>query len=89
MKAVTSLILAAGLATAVTANANEVSSAGGAMALCKAEAQAAHSDYVSSKSKRIKQNRKGYQIKMRVRLADKSINANCNVAKDGTVAYGV
>lgn len=88
MKTLPTLMLAVGLSSGVSAYAADSVTAGGAIALCKTEAQAAHSDYVSSRSKRIKQVRSGYRIKMRVRLEDRSINANCEVAKDGTVNYG-
>ncbi len=87
MKAVPKLVLAATLCLAGHAHA-DVKTAGGAMALCKTEAQNTHSNYVSSKSKQIKQTRSGFRIKMRVRLEDKSISSNCEVAKDGTVKYG-
>jgi len=88
MKAISTLILATGVAFSGQALAAEKISAGKAMSLCKAEAISAHSDYVSSKSKRIKQVRTGFKVSMRVRLAEKTINANCEVAKDGTVNYG-
>lgn len=88
MKAISTLILATGVAFGGQALAGDKLTGGKAMSLCKAEAIAAHSDYVSSKSKRIKQTRDGYSISMRIRLDETTINADCAVAKDGTVTYG-
>lgn len=88
MKSLISLLLVAGVFYALVANASEVDKPGQAMTLCKAEAMASHADYQSSKSKRIRQTRDGYKLKMRVRLEDRTVNANCVVSRDGTVTYG-
>lgn len=87
MKSLISLLLVAGVFYVAVANAAEVSKPGQAMTLCKAEAMASHPDYQSSKSKRIRQTREGYKLKMRVRLEDETINASCIVNRDGTVTY--
>lgn len=89
MKIITNLAVASSLFVAGSASvaAAEVETAGSAISLCKEQAIATHSDYVSSKSKRIKQTRDGYRVNLRVVLADKSINSKCEVSRDGTVEY--
>lgn len=87
MKFLTNLAVATSLLAAGSASAAEVETAGSAISLCKEQAIATHSDYVSSKSKRIKQTRDGYRVNLRVVLADKSINSKCEVSRDGTVEY--
>lgn len=87
MKFLTNLAVATSLLAAGNASAAEVETAGSAISLCKEQAIATHSDYVSSKSKRIKQTRDGYRVNLRVVLADKSINSKCEVSRDGTVEY--
>ena len=62
-------------------------SAGKAVSLCKAEAQAQNENFVSSKMKRIKDSRAGYKVKLRVVLDDKTISSDCVVARDGSVEY--
>jgi hypothetical protein len=87
MKSLISLIIVATLFYSLVTLAAEVRKPGQAMSLCKAEAMASHENYLSSKSKRIRQTRNGFELKLRVRLDDKTINANCDVSRDGNVLY--
>lgn len=86
MKSLISLLIITGTLFGATAHAEKLT-AGKAISLCRAEAIASHSDYKSSKSKRIKQLRGGFKLKLQVRLADKSITSNCAVNKSGEVTY--
>lgn len=87
MKSLISILLLASVFYAGVTQAKEVTSAGQAISLCKAQAIENNDDYVSSKSKRIKETRSGYKLKLKVTLADSTVSSNCVVGKDGTITY--
>ena len=87
MKTLMSILLIAGMLYTGISNAATVSSAGQAMSLCRAEAQAQNDNYVSSKSAQIKRVRTGFRMKLRVVLEDGSTRANCEVGRDGSIKY--
>lgn len=80
-------ILVAGLFS-ISAHA-QVESAGAAVSLCKAEAAKQHSDITNIKSKRIKESRSGYKVKLSVKAGGEKMKATCKVARDGEVTYAV
>lgn len=87
MKTLMSILFIAGMFSTGISNAATVSSAGQAMSICKAEAQAQNDNYVSSKSAQIKRVRTGFRMKLRVVLEDGSTRANCEVGRDGRIKY--
>ena len=87
MKTLMSILFIAGIFYTGISNAATVSSAGQAMSLCKAEAQAQNNNYVSSKSAQIKRIRSGFRMKLRVVLEDGSARAKCEVDRDGSIKY--
>jgi hypothetical protein len=87
MKTLMSILFIAGIFYTGISSAATVNSAGQAMSLCKAEAQAQNDNYVSSKSAQIKRIRTGFRMKLRVVLDDGSARAKCEVGRDGTVNY--
>lgn len=89
MKTLLSILTIATLLFIGTTQAAQVTSAGQAISLCKAEAQAQHADYRRSKSQKIKQVRGGYKVNLKVSLADSSVRTVCNVSKDGTLVYAL
>lgn len=85
MKSSLITILIAGLFS-ISAYA-QVETAGAAVSLCKAEAAKQHSDITNIKSKRIKETRSGYKVKLSVKAGGEKIKANCKVTRDGEIAY--
>lgn len=87
MKPLINSLLAASLLVAANAQASNVKTAGQALTLCKSEAATAHPGYKRSVSKKIRQNRSGFKLNMRVITEEGSERAICEVAKDGSVSY--
>lgn len=84
---ITTALLSASLLLAIPAQAAAVKTAGQAMSLCKNHAQETHEGYLRSKSKKIKQTRSGYTIKLKVISESGSELIQCSVAKDGGLDY--
>ena len=87
MKILSSTLLAAMLLVASNAHAADIKTAGQALTLCKAQAETAHPGYKRSMSKKIRQNRAGFKLNLKVITANGSENTICEVAKDGEVTY--
>lgn len=88
MKTITNAaVLSMALLLAGPANAANVKTAGKAVTLCKTFAQETHEGYLRSKSKKIKETRSGYKVKLKVVSEAGSEIVKCSVAKDGTVDY--
>lgn len=87
MKALIKSILIISLLSVSVVGAQEVTSAGAAVSLCRVEAMTKNTDFVRSKATRIKETRSGFIIKLKVYLADSSITSNCEIDRDGSIEY--
>lgn len=87
MKRLSTSLIAASMLIAANTQAAAVKTAGQALTLCKSHAAAEHTGYKRSISKKIRQNRAGFKLNMRIMTDEGSLNTVCKVAKDGTVSY--
>ena len=87
MRILTNTLLAASIALASSANAADIKTAGQALTLCKAQAEEAHPGYRRAVSKKIRQNRDGFKLNLKVLTEEGSVSTVCEVAKDGAVTY--
>ncbi|MFT5573153.1 MAG: hypothetical protein ACI9FR_002086 [Cryomorphaceae bacterium] len=87
MKIFTNTLLAASIVVVSSANAADIKTAGQALTLCKAQAEQAHPGYRRATSKKIRQNRAGFKLNLKVLTEEGSISTVCEVAKDGVVTY--
>lgn len=89
MKNIISSAITASLLLTNAAFAEDVISSGQATTICKNQAVTNHSDFKRSKTRQIKETRNGFELKLKVYLEDSSVIAECDVKRDGTVAYSV
>jgi hypothetical protein len=87
MKTLSKTLLVISIALASSANAANIKTAGQALTLCKAQAEEAHPGYRRAVSKKIRQNRAGFKLNLKVLTEEGSITTICEVAKDGAVTY--
>ena len=87
MKALTRSLIAASLLIASASYAEDVTTAGQALSICKAQAEIAHADHKRSILKKVRQNRNGYQVKLKILTNEGAVSTVCDVTKEGEVTY--